>query len=486
MKRHLFILMCCIGITTSAGAAGLEAFLSYATFYSPEQGPYVETYIMINGSTVAFSKGEDGRYRAQVEIALDILKGEEHVYTDRHVLVSPSISDATAENPNFLDQHRVALPNGQYVCRISLKDLDRDGNEIQQDFTLDIGISETDASLSDLEMVESYENTIGPPGSFSKSGKDIIPFPMEYFGAPNDKLIFYAEAYRTDTRWMAGQKFLVRYYIERYENEQPMSQYSRFVKMEAAPVNVVLGEFPLKDLRSGNYNLVVELRDTANQLVLQKKKYFQRSNPASTARTGYGLDASETFVASIGGGDTLMECIRCLYPVSQDFELQFAENAMKSNDEKLMRNYFYGFWVDRNPDNPEKAWNDYKAQVLLVDKMFGTKLNKGYATDRGRVYLKYGAPNSVSKEDREPSAYPYEIWHYYKLQNQTNRRFVFYNPDLVTDEFVLLHSDARGEIYNSQWDVEIHRRTSPVPTHDDQSVEKHFGGHTKDLYRSPR
>lgn len=88
-----------------------------------------------------------------------------------------------------------------------------------------------------------------------------------------------------------------------------------------------------------------------------------------------------------------------------------------------------------------------------VVKEFSTSIRKGYNTDRGRVYLQYGPPDNRTQMPHEPSAYPYEIWQYYKVKGQSNRRFIFYNPDLVTNDFKLIHSDALGEIMNDQWQL---------------------------------
>jgi len=61
--------------------------------------------------------------------------------------------------------------------------------------------------------------------------------------------------------------------------------------------------------------------------------------------------------------------------------------------------------------------------VMLHIKPRSAKVMK---TDRGRVYLKYGPPNIISRKLYEPSSYPYEIWHYYVLgDNQRNKNSFF-------------------------------------------------------------
>ena len=122
---------------------------------------------------------------------------------------------------------------------------------------------------------------------------------------------------------------------------------------------------------------------------------------------------------------------------------------------------------------------------MIVNKNFGTLIQRGYETDRGRVYLRYGAPNSINQRYNEPSAYPYEIWQYWQIRSQTNVRFVFYNKDEVSNDFALLHSDLRGEINNRQWEMFLFQRNNVFDV-DQNNINNQFGNWSNDLFRNPR
>ena len=145
------------------------------------------------------------------------------------------------------------------------------------------------------------------------------------------------------------------------------------------------------------------------------------------------------------------------------------------------------FWSKRDPLEPEKAWLDYLDMVNRVNMAYSTQISKGYQTDRGRVYLKYGPPNSISESYSEPTTYPYEIWHYYELANgQRDKKFVFYTKDIVTNDFSLLHSNVVGELSNYRWQYFLHQRVDSGWDIDRTLLPDGWGENSTDYYNNPR
>ena len=260
------------------------------------------------------------------------------------------------------------------------------------------------------------------------------------------------------------------------------------MKETARPINVLMTEFSIENLATGNYNLVVEARNQQNEVIASKKLFFQRSNPNAKLSFGEMLSASatNTFADKITRLDSIREFISCLFPISSGIEKAYMKNIQKSTELTSLQQYFYGFWLRRDATNPQKAWLTYKAEVEKVNYNFKTPVKKGYQTDRGRVYLEYGAPNVRSQQYSEPAAYPYEIWQYYTLNNnQRNRKFVFYSPDMVSSDFFLLHSDAQGEFNNPQWRVDLlNRINTPGDLNQTETINS-WGGFSKDYWELP-
>ena len=284
-----------------------------------------------------------------------------------------------------------------------------------------------------------------------------------------------------------GNKYLLNYYVETLENGQRVKDLEKVKKEMAKDVTVVLADLNIVNLPTGNYNLIVEARDQQNQIMASRKLFFQRSNPYAklTIDDMATVNPINSFVERYTNIDTLREYVNSTYPISSALEKNFLKGNLQTATLPVLQQYFLGFWQRRDANNPEKAWMSYKYLIEIVEHNFGTPVKRGYQTDRGRVFLQYGAPNVRAERYNEPSNYPYEIWQYYTLTNQSNRKFVFYSPDMVTSDFFLLHSDAIGEIHNARWQVDLRSRMYQTIDITDTQVINSWGDMQEDYWTLP-
>ncbi|MCD4747268.1 MAG: GWxTD domain-containing protein [Bacteroidales bacterium] len=490
LAKHLIISLFIIFLLSSITltAKNIQAFLSYATFSSPDNGPYIETYLSVVGNSVVFKKNANDKYQGTIEISMIFRQGEKIINFDKYELLSPEIDDTTDINFNFIDQQRISLSNGSYEFEIRIADLN---TEAKPFITLEpvlIDYPPDKVTVSGIELIESYKKTLNP-SILSKSGYDFIPYVYNYYPEKVNKLTFYSEIYNTEKVLGNAQKFLVSFYIGTIGTNKPLTGYVKSKKEDTKTVKFLFNEFDISKLPSGNYNLVIEVRDRGNNLIGLNKLFFQRSNPNVKLNLEdiISINLESSFAARITSKDTLLDYIYSLTPISSEQEKVFVFNQLKLADLKMMQKYFYSFWLKRNELNPEQAWLNYLGEVNKVNFAYSTQIRKGYDTDRGRVYLKYGPPNSISESYNEPATYPYEIWHYYVLLNsQRNKKFVFYAKDIVTNDFFLIHSDAVGELSNYRWQQILYGRVDPGFNIDDGVQEDPWGGKSKDYFDNPR
>jgi GWxTD domain-containing protein len=466
----------------------LNAFMSYTTFNSPEQGPYIETYLAVAGNSVQYKINEDGKFQAIIQVIMLFKRGEEIINYDKYELHSPELEDTTNINFNFIDQQRYSLDEGNYEFELQIWDSYSEAKPYINLQPVSIAYPNEKISISGIQFVDTYEKTASP-NILTKGGYDLVPYILNYFPEGVNSLRYYAEIYNADPIIGSAEKFLATCYISTMDEDKPYQNFVLYKRLSSQKVNVLFSEFDISNLKSGNYFLTIEARDRENNVLTRNRIFFQRSNPRIQIRKEdlTAMNISNTFAEDISHYDTLVEFIACLDPIADVQEKTFIMLNKGTADIAVLQKFFYKFWTDRNPLDPEHAWLSYLHEVNKVNMAYSTMISRGYETDRGRVYLKYGPPNAISESYNEPATYPYEIWHYYELENgQRDRRFVFYTKDIVTNDFVQLHSDVPGEMPNYRWQYILHERVDPGFDLDQSRMPESWGGNSSRYFDLPR
>jgi len=435
----------------------ISPYFSFATFYSPIDGPYVETYLTILGHSVYFAQNPNNKYQASIELTIVISKDDNVVDFTKINIKSPEVEDTLNINFSLIDVQRFLLANGNYDIEVIIKDLNSPFKEFVIDESLRVEFKEDQINLSGIQLIEKVEPT-KEKNMLTKSGLDLYPLPLNFFPSGINTVRFYSEIYNTEKNLGVDESFLLLTKIEQLETRRVVFELQRAKREKARSVVNFIQEYDISMLPSGNYMLVVEVRDKNNNLVAENSLFFQRSKPSADVLDFNTLAYQNSFVTSLTSIDSIIPFIKILKPISSPIERTYIDSELYLKELTELQQFLYSFWAARDAIDPYQKFVNYNVEVAKVEVAFGTKIKRGYETDRGRVYLQYGPPNSRIVSESEPNSYPYEIWHFYTLNNQRNRRFVFFNRSFATNEWELLHSDAIGEIQNHNWQVALQQR----------------------------
>lgn len=454
----MIVLLFCCTIPTQA----LDFFFSQATFQRIGEDPYIETYLAIplNSLVYADTEGKGNQAQvAQVEVVTTFSKDGAIVTFDKYLLQSEPVSAADSMKLalNLLDTKRFILPVGVYDIEIQCDDLNNTLGVSTYKEKVEIKQIGEEIAISDIMILELTRPATATTenSDFSKNGLEMLPFVFPYYTDRFTKLKFYCEIYNTDK--LDEDDFLLQYFVCKNGQNRPTKNLRRFKKEKASSVCAILGELDIKELNSGNYELVVQARDKKNTLLAEKRFFLQRNNSSKRiyAETAEDLELIDIEQSFVNGYSLEQLCfhVASLGPIVDGNQQFFIDNLLEEKNIEHLQRFLYNFWSVTDPFSPKDGFEKYAKVVNSVETAYATQNRRGYETDRGYYFLKYGKPNHIlAKSDLEPGVYPYEIWQYYKMDNgQSNVKFVFVSQNPAANDYDLIHSDVRGEINEPEW-----------------------------------
>ncbi len=478
-RNSLFILFSLLAAGVIAQQRStLDAVVESKRFHVEGKGEQLDVHISVLGGTAIWKTNESGKRQPHIE-ALTLIELDSAIVDYRKSdILGPERSDTITSD--FLVDEHFLLPAGNYVLTIELVDVNGPADNLSQWRgplvlpTLPQGISFSDLMLTTGSRKDEKGNAIP------------VPFAGTYYPADVTKVGFYAEVYGTEATFGRDSLFSLSYQIETYETKMVKGEFRRALRVKGASVVPIAAEIPIDQLPSGNYLLSVEVADHKGEVLARQEQFIQRNNPLQ-----YDMNAlqnvvvSNTFVDRINDPDTLAEHVACLRPIADDLERRMIDDRWKDKNLELMKRFLYTFWANRDGFDPERAWKSYYAQVVNANRMYGCRNQKGYESDRGITFLKYGLPSTVVDGSQDNKQLPYVIWHYYRAGRYSDKRFVFWQQNVGIGCWELMHSEIPGELKNYNWQAQLSAPLGPAGQSDGRRVFSVEGQRVEDNFLRP-
>jgi len=472
----------------------------------PNSGPYVDLTLYlrpatpsIDASALRDASGVSSSESPGIRIEIMVYHSEGIKAFDKYVLRKNAATLDDTSQPiadgDWADLQRFYLPPGRYGLEIRAINLLDTMDRAVLSKELLVDTPGNGATLSSPMLLHTWYRT-AEASRWVRHGYFLMARPDLPYRKPLDTLAFYTEVHLDSTQ---KGRYLLQYNLQN-EDGQVVGARQAYSRIPSGKqVHALLGTWPLGDLEPGTYRLVMALKDSNNTTVDQKtisvvrwrldgwaKNGFWAAQSRSDEPTQDSLRAWEQWLFGLDSNAIYRQCmsLRPLCDSKQRATLDRLANG-QPKDRMAMQNFVYHFWTGQGGEQGAVSrWMAYQEEVDKTVTLFSSRITTGYETERGRVYLQYGPPNSRTVVDNEPSAFPYEVWWYYQIKGQRNVRFVFYNPDMVTNDYVLLHSDAFGENSDPQWRLQLFSRTTAFQNLDNSMNRGHFGSHLDDHLRN--
>jgi GWxTD domain-containing protein len=448
--KSIFILFSFIALMTNISLAkDLDTYITVNRFYDiVAKKHYVEISYFIPSTFVAFEKNSNQLYQGKLKTSIVVANKNEIVNSKIYILQSTEYNSLDRISADLKDVVRLYVPvEDTLSLAISIQDV----NDTSASFysEIDIFVKEKESGfLSDIMLINSADKSkkINP---FSRNGLSVMPKFLNYYPTEIKEVKFYTEFYQKET----FDKYLVRYLITNEEGVF-VDGYASHKRIDSQAYASIVSGFDISELPSGNYYLFMELKDSSNNIIERKRTFFQRSNKAENVVKNVNEQKGELAVITNNFAKkynlaNIKHHINALGPIANTFEIATINSFEYSDNLEQMQNYFFSFWKGRNANSPEAEWMAYAKTLQYVEKTFTNMTERGFETDRGIVYLMNGKPFFDKLYRR--NGQEFWVWNYERIDNQGDVYFVFLNKNSITDDFEMVHSSLKNELYDKGW-----------------------------------
>ena len=484
----LVLLSLFIGFKTLA----IEAVVASTVFYKQEGAklkPYIEVYWQIAPNSLHFMEPVKGSVIAKVRTDISFMDEYGIVMKEDHYIMQTEEATTIeqARTQNILELQHYTLPAGKYKMRIRLTEVIDTNSTYTYTDTFTISPRNEKPAFSNLQLLDTSFAS-ATENIFTKNGTVQLPLCANFADANRKSLFYYAELYFPEVAKTKGSEYTITVSVTKKPFESTLYKLQKIDTVTNTGVIPVSGKFRIDVLPTGNYYLNIALKADGNTQCSQTL-FFQRVNPkpvklnADTTNAGKEtefqdmqvVDLSATFVSKYTLPQT-KAIMKMLLPICTPVEKQSIQAFIDRPDYTYMRYFIYNFWKARNPANPKEAWEEYVQLVKDVNRQFAGTGTPGYESERGIIYLKYGKPDEMVEVQNEQGVYPYEIWSYNVLPQQSNGGMImFYRPSFMMGDYRVLHSNIKGEIRNTNWRSVLYQTGTANSTMNSRA-EQYFPG----------
>jgi GWxTD domain-containing protein len=298
-----------------------------------------------------------------------------------------------------------------------------------------------DLSCSDPVFIAYLRKSSDEHNIFTRHNLEMIPNPARFFELPseNDFIYVYFEINNLMFNPEKPSLYSVLCSVENLAGKT-MSKIEHDGLNKMASNTSRIEKVSLNNLVTGMYSLNLQITDLTNENRSSIRRYFRVESDVAGSQLVIPMEDEDV--------DKYYDQIKY---IARKQELDVFEQLDKAGKQEFL---LY-FWKskDPSPDTPENEFmiNHFR-KIEYCEKNFRNGIN----SDRGRVYIMYGAPVDIERST-STAAYskPVEIWTY-SLEGRIEFVFVDRTND---DHYVLMHSTHPDEYYNPDWlkDFQVYR-----------------------------
>jgi GWxTD domain-containing protein len=368
------------------------ASFSYAD--DSTQRARVDVFLQLRYSALKFIKNAD-KFTSSYEVQISILSLEGELVTERlwnDSLHAGTFEQTVSNKMQTTHFQSFLLISGAYKMIVQVRDEETKKSFRKEESVTVPAFTPNEWDISSVMIVDAIIN---------KEGKEIaIPNVEKIQRNSFDSTKIFLEVYNGS----GGDSVL---FISRIFSQKGTEVFQDTTRTSLfAGKNKIYYSIPKITAPMGTYTLEV----TAHSMHTEQAHTALRTTPVAFRWDGVPDNSPdlETAVAQL------------LY-IASSSTLDSMKDETISFDERQKR--FMDFWKQRDPSVStirNELMEEYYNRIAFANRNFGN-YEPGWKSDRGMVYIIFGAPDNVERHPFDIDKKPYEVWYYY----EQNRDFTF-------------------------------------------------------------
>ena len=431
----------------------IEFDFDYAQFAYDTSSNYVEFYYSFGQRGLAQVKNDSVTLLEGI-LDIEITNTSTHeLIVDREWKINHEIKDTLDMNKSLVGILNFIIPAGKYICEISGRN--SKDSTISRNYKEAITVEpfiDSSFAVSNIQFASKIlQDSPNKNSVFYKNSFEIIPLPTSILGENQPVLFHYFELYNLQNI-NAGFPLKLNVSVldsRRNVHFQKSKEISRATDSRVEVGTVLVNKYP-----TDTYTIIVSLFDSLKNYSVSSAKKFYVLNPSVEVNDSVYGEITDVFATQFGAMSE--EELDDLFDKSKYIAAAGEIDQYNSlNGKEGKQKFILQFWNQRDtePSTPQNEFfMEYLKRVEYSNQHFKALGKKGWRTDRGRVFLKYGEPSEIERYPNQIDTKPYEIWYY----NEIEGGVIFIFGDLTNfSDYQLIHSTARGELRDDNWQRRI-------------------------------
>ena len=434
----------------------IDFAMDVSGFRGQEEQIYLEFYFLCRPSEFTLEEKDDRIYVANFSIDLAIVDEQDNIVfqtvqkreyqTDRPIVVT-----RRGEERVVLEQISAGVAAGTYRAEVLVSDLNsgRHGEAVKpfvaRPFT-DRELSVSNLQFSTLIQKAEEDNR------FTKNGLFVLPNPLRIFEKWNEvpedgsykprNMFLYFEIYNlTPDSTEDEATYEIYPSVTSHANEMTFPLAPKKNRRISGSDGLDVLALDYMTFPDGIYTLDIKVKDALAGTEAHSSALFEIIQPPPPPPP-----------VTVLTEDQAKRGRRMLAILANKRERELYDNL----DLEGKTEFLIAFWRMRDP-TPETPENEsmmvFNERFSYADFQLG-----GAESDRGDIFIRYGQPEEIERHDSDNIMKSYQIWYYTEgvqgdpsRTSEGGRHFFVFGDRRGIGRYEMMHSSARGELYNPNW-----------------------------------